>query len=385
MLAFSGRELPDGPFRAYTARTITDAQALAREIEQVRARGYAQAVGEREPGLTAIAAPIRSARGELEAIVALQGPSERFDDDAVDAALPLLLERAVARLARARLERLRCPPVRSRNRWRSLYESDELRGPDAPGRARSACTAAGSCLAEDCLYANFVATLDGIVAIPAMPRSNEFIAGDSDADRFLMGLLRAYADAVLIGVGSPAGEPARDLAGRTAIYPPAAGAYRDVPASARCALRSPRWPSLTGSGAVDPEHPVFESRAAGAHERRRRGTARKTVCPRRRRSSHSAPRTRSRPPRSSERCATAGTAASCARRARTRSEACSRTASSTSSSSRRRRFSSGTAGPDRASRVVEGADLTPTAARARLLSVRRHGSHLFTRYALDRA
>ena len=94
MLAFSGRELPQGPLRAYTTRTITDAQKLAAEIERVRERGYAQAVGEREPGLTAIAAPVRSARGELEAVVALQGPSTRFDKDAVGAALPLLLEHA---------------------------------------------------------------------------------------------------------------------------------------------------------------------------------------------------------------------------------------------------------------------------------------------------
>jgi IclR family acetate operon transcriptional repressor len=96
MLAFSGRELPHGPLRAYTAHTITESQALASEIERVRERGYAEAVGEREPGLTAIAAPIRSARGELEAIMALQGPSARFDADAVKAALPLLLERAEA-------------------------------------------------------------------------------------------------------------------------------------------------------------------------------------------------------------------------------------------------------------------------------------------------
>jgi DNA-binding IclR family transcriptional regulator len=94
MLAFSGRELPAGPFRAYTPRTITDPQGLAGEIERVREQGYAEAAGEREPGLTAIAAPIRSSRGELEAIVALQGPSSRFDAAAVETALPLLLERA---------------------------------------------------------------------------------------------------------------------------------------------------------------------------------------------------------------------------------------------------------------------------------------------------
>lgn len=96
MLAFSGRELPEGPFRSYTPRTITDEHELAREIETVRERGWALAAGEREPGLTAIAAPIRSARGELEAIVALQGPSSRFGDAEVETAVPLLLERADA-------------------------------------------------------------------------------------------------------------------------------------------------------------------------------------------------------------------------------------------------------------------------------------------------
>ena len=96
MLAFSGRELPDGPLRAYTPRTITDLRVLADEIARVRERGYAEAVGEREPDLTAIAAPVRSSRGELEAIVALQGPSSRFGPAAIRRALPPLLERASA-------------------------------------------------------------------------------------------------------------------------------------------------------------------------------------------------------------------------------------------------------------------------------------------------
>ena len=96
MLTFSGRSLPAGRLRAFTPRTITDAKELTREIERVRERGWAQAVEEREPGLSAIAAPVWSSRGELEAIVALQGPSARFDRAAIQAALPILRERAEA-------------------------------------------------------------------------------------------------------------------------------------------------------------------------------------------------------------------------------------------------------------------------------------------------
>ena len=69
---------------------------LAAEIERVREQGWAEAIEERETGLSAIAAPIRSSSGELEAIVALQGPSSRFDVKAVEAALPLLLGAASA-------------------------------------------------------------------------------------------------------------------------------------------------------------------------------------------------------------------------------------------------------------------------------------------------
>jgi IclR family acetate operon transcriptional repressor len=96
MLAFSGRSLPAGPLRSYTPRTITDTRQLAEEIDRARAQGWAQAIEEREPGLSAIAAPVRSSRGDLEAIVALQGPSSRFDAQAIEVAVPLLLEHAHA-------------------------------------------------------------------------------------------------------------------------------------------------------------------------------------------------------------------------------------------------------------------------------------------------
>ena len=96
MLAFSGRELPEGPLRAYTPRRSPTRRRWPPRSRAVRERGWARAVGEREPDLTAIAAPIRGSRGELDAIVALQGPSSRFDSAAIEAALPVLVERADA-------------------------------------------------------------------------------------------------------------------------------------------------------------------------------------------------------------------------------------------------------------------------------------------------
>jgi DNA-binding IclR family transcriptional regulator len=91
MLAFGNVPPPRGRLAAYTPRTITDTGVLAEEIERVRAQGWAEAVEEREVGLSAIAAPVWEASGALAAIVALQGPTSRFDEAAMDAALPLLL------------------------------------------------------------------------------------------------------------------------------------------------------------------------------------------------------------------------------------------------------------------------------------------------------
>ena len=90
MLAFGDVPLPRGRLTAFTPLTITDPAALATEIELVRARGWAEAIDEREAGLSAIAAPVWGSGRELAAIVALQGPTSRFDRGATAAAVPLL-------------------------------------------------------------------------------------------------------------------------------------------------------------------------------------------------------------------------------------------------------------------------------------------------------
>jgi DNA-binding IclR family transcriptional regulator len=92
MLAFGDVPLPRGKLTSYSPQTITDPAALAAEIGRVSEQGWAEAVDEREVGLSAIAAPVWGSNGELAAVVALQGPTSRFDQTAMQSALPRLLD-----------------------------------------------------------------------------------------------------------------------------------------------------------------------------------------------------------------------------------------------------------------------------------------------------
>jgi len=96
MLAFTDRPLPAPPLHAYTRRTITDPAALAREVSRVRRQGYAEAIEEREEGLSAVAAPVIGSAGTLAGIVALQGPTARFGRSELRAVRAALLERTTA-------------------------------------------------------------------------------------------------------------------------------------------------------------------------------------------------------------------------------------------------------------------------------------------------
>lgn len=96
MLAFADAGLPEGRLKPFTPRTLTDRSKLDAEVRRVRRQGFAEAVGEREPHLNAIAAPVFGAGGELAAILGLQGPSSRFGREAMRSALPRLAAHAEA-------------------------------------------------------------------------------------------------------------------------------------------------------------------------------------------------------------------------------------------------------------------------------------------------
>ncbi len=73
-------QLPDVGERlpGFTDQTITDPIRLAIELADVRRWGWAEAAGEREPDLAALAAPVFGRDGGLVAILGLQGPVARL-------------------------------------------------------------------------------------------------------------------------------------------------------------------------------------------------------------------------------------------------------------------------------------------------------------------
>jgi IclR family acetate operon transcriptional repressor len=94
VLLAHGGKLGGGPLMAFTDRTITERGVLEVEIAQIRERGWAQALGEREEDLNAVAAPVLDRTGKLAAILGVQGPAVRFSPRAMRAAVELLLDRA---------------------------------------------------------------------------------------------------------------------------------------------------------------------------------------------------------------------------------------------------------------------------------------------------
>lgn len=87
MLAY----LPDEKQRAYAARkleaytdyTITDGDALLKELREIRQRGYAIDNMEHEFGVKCVAVPVLGRNGQVVAGVSISGPSLRFYDERI--------------------------------------------------------------------------------------------------------------------------------------------------------------------------------------------------------------------------------------------------------------------------------------------------------------
>lgn len=112
---------------------------------------------------------------------------------------------------------------------------------------------------EPCVVANFVQTIDGVVAIPELDRSNAIVSGESEEDRFVVGLLRACADVVLVGARTMVSAP-RSLWRPERVYPAAADAFAEL-RSRRSRAEHPAVAVVTAGGSLDPAHPALEEGA----------------------------------------------------------------------------------------------------------------------------
>jgi len=88
-------------FLAFGAVRVAEQHAgLVPELEAVRVRGYATAIGELEPGLAAMAAPVRAGAGDIVAALSISGPETRLTRERIADLAPLLLHEAATVSAR---------------------------------------------------------------------------------------------------------------------------------------------------------------------------------------------------------------------------------------------------------------------------------------------
>lgn len=109
--------------------------------------------------------------------------------------------------------------------------------------------------ADRAIYANFVSSIDGVVTLGAKPSAGSVISGKSPADRFVMGLLRACADAVVLGAGTLRATPGH-LWTPANVYPALATEFTAL-RSALGRSAEPALVVLTGSGELDFSHPAL--------------------------------------------------------------------------------------------------------------------------------
>jgi riboflavin biosynthesis pyrimidine reductase len=109
---------------------------------------------------------------------------------------------------------------------------------------------------------NFVSTIDGVASfeIPGKSAGGD-ISGSNELDRFIMGLLRASADAVIVGSGTLREVAPEHLWLAECIYPDAKDGYARYRQSVLNKFVPPLNVIVTVSGAVDLRGAVFRTPA----------------------------------------------------------------------------------------------------------------------------
>jgi riboflavin biosynthesis pyrimidine reductase len=106
------------------------------------------------------------------------------------------------------------------------------------------------------VFANFVSSIDGIVSFDLVGRAQaSLISGGHAGDRFVLALLRAVADAIVVGAGTLRKEPGVTWSPEVA-FPEGGRAFAEL----RGRMGKPRRALtvlVSGSGAIDPAAPAL--------------------------------------------------------------------------------------------------------------------------------
>jgi riboflavin biosynthesis pyrimidine reductase len=129
---------------------------------------------------------------------------------------------------------------------RELYDGD-LYFPAGPGR-------------RPYVIANFVSTLDGVISYRIEGHSGgSTISGSDPADRFIMGLLRASVDAVMVGSRTVHEVSPNHLWIPSFIYPEAKAFYADYRLNFLDKPPNPLVVIVSGSGKLDLQRAIFRT------------------------------------------------------------------------------------------------------------------------------
>ena len=91
LLAFGDLELP-AVLESFTPHTLTDPHRLRKNLEQVRARGYAEDDEEFDLGVRCIAVPVFDFRGKLVGSMGVSGPATRVTPERLPELAVVVLE-----------------------------------------------------------------------------------------------------------------------------------------------------------------------------------------------------------------------------------------------------------------------------------------------------
>ena len=110
------------------------------------------------------------------------------------------------------------------------------------------------------VFANFVSTLDGVVSYAVKGQaSGSTISGSDAADRFIMGLLRASADAIMVGARTVHDTGPQSLWTPDSIYPDAKHLYAEYRVNVLHKLQHPLLVVVSGSGRLELDRAIFQS------------------------------------------------------------------------------------------------------------------------------